>query len=160
MTISLGLIMAATLLASILLTGWTCFRAGREDGYEEGRADRAQEKLTERRSAAPRHARTAPRRDREGMAVAPPGPFPPVPAARPPWYRHVPPRTWTDAASIMPVLWAAPGTQVPYRPQPSGTSPRAITGTMPRVHLTGDDDTGEIRRIGAETIAAIEEGRI
>ena len=146
MTISLGLIMAATLLASILLTGWTCFRAGREDGYEEGRADRAQEKLTERRSAAPRHARTAPRRDREGMAVAPPGPFPPVPAARPPWYQYVQPRT--------------PGTQVPYRPQPSGTSPRAITGTMPRVHLTGDDDTGEIRRIGAETLAAIEEGRI
>jgi hypothetical protein len=31
---------------------------------------------------------------------------------------------------------------------------------MPRVHLTGDDDTGEIRRIGAETVAAIEEGRI
>jgi hypothetical protein len=60
----------------------------------------------------------------------------------------------------MPVLWAAPGTQVPYRPQPSGTSPRAATGTMPRVHLTGDDDTGEIRRIGAETIAAIEQGRV
>ena len=58
------------------------------------------------------------------------------------------------------VMWAAPGTQVPYRPQPSGTSPRAVTGTMPRVHLTGDDDTGEIRRIGAETIAAIEQGRI
>jgi len=136
---------------------------GRSDGYAEQRADRAEEQLTERRSArAGRHARTAPARDREGTDMAPPGPFPPVPATRPPWYRTIPPRerTWTDAASIDPVVWAAPGTEVPWRPQPSGTSPKPVTGTMPRVHLTGDDDTGEIRRIGAETIAAIEQGRV
>jgi hypothetical protein len=138
------------------------YAIGRTDGYAEQRADAAQERLAGRRAArVPRHARTAPRRDREETPAAP-GPFPPVPAARPPWYRTIPPRarTWTDAASIAPVLWAAPGTQVPYRPQPSGTSPRAVTGTMPRVHLTGDDDTGNIRRIGDETIAAIENGRI
>jgi hypothetical protein len=139
------------------------YALGRSDGYAERDVDAAEEQLTGQRAArSPRHARTGQTRDREGTDMAPPGPFPPVPATRPPWYRTVPPRarTWTDAASIMPVMWAAPGTQVPYRPQPSGTSPRAVTGTMPRVHLTGDDDTGEIRRIGAETIAAIEEGRI
>ena len=139
------------------------YALGRSDGYAERDADQVEEKLTERRSArAPRHARTAPRRDQEGSAPIPPGPFPLVPAARPPWYRHVPPRerTWTDAASIMPVMWAAPGTEVPWRPQPSGTSPRPVTGTLPRIRLTGDDDMGEIRAIGAAMVAAIEEGRI
>ena len=62
--------------------------------------------------------------------------------------------------AIMPVLWAAPGTEVPWRPQPSGTSPRPVTGTLPRIRLTGDDDMGEIRAIGAAMVAAIEEGRI
>ena len=156
-----------TWIIIILAAGWPAMfclglaighYVGRDDGYEEGRADAAEKMLTERQAAAPRHARPA-SRDRAGTAM-PPRPVPPVPAARPAGYRTIPPRTWTDAASIMPVMWAAPGTQVPYRPQPSGTSPRAVTGTMPRVHLTGDDDTGEIRRIGAETIAAIEEGRI
>ena len=134
---------------------------GRDDGYEECRADAAEKMLTERRAAAPRHARPA-SRDQEGAAASPPGPFPLVPAARPPWYRHVPPRerTWTDAASIMPVMWAAPGTQLPYRPQPSGVSGNPDTGTLPRIKLTGDDDTGEIRAIGAAMVAAIEEGRI
>ena len=137
------------------------YALGRSDGYAERDADAAEEQLTEQRAArSPRHARTGQTRDREGTAIAPPGPFPPVPATRPPWYRTIPPRTWTDAASIAPVVWAAPGTEVPWRPQPSGTSPKPVTGTMPRVHLTGDDDTGEIRRIGAETIAAIEEGRV
>ena len=123
---------------------------GRSDGYAERDADQVEEKLTERRSArAPRHARTAPPRDQEGTAASPPGPFPLVPAARPPWYRHVPP-----------VMWAAPGTQLPYRPQPSGVSGNPDTGTLPRIKLTGDDDTGEIRAIGAAMVAAIEEGRI
>jgi hypothetical protein len=135
---------------------------GRGDGYEEGRIDAAQEKIAERRAArVPRHARTAPRRDREETATTP-GPFPLVPATGPGWYRPVPParRAWTDAASIAPVLLAAPGTRIPWHPQPSGTSPRAVTGTLPRLKLTGDDDTGEIRRCGAASVAAIEEGRI
>jgi hypothetical protein len=57
-------------------------------------------------------------------------------------------------------VWAAPGTEVPWRPQPSGTSPRPVTGTLPRIKLSDEATTGEIRAIGAAMVAAIEEGRI
>jgi len=125
------------------------YALGRSDGYAERDADAAEEELTEQRSArAGRHARTAPARDREGTGISPPGPFPPVPATRPPWYLPAP------------VTWASPGTSIPGRPQPSGTSPRPVTGPLPRVRLTDDATTGEIRAIGAAMVAAIEEGRI
>ena len=54
------------LITVILAAGWPAMfciglaighYTGRDDGYEEGRADAAEKMLTERQAAAPRHAR-------------------------------------------------------------------------------------------------------
>ena len=60
---------------------------GRDDGYEECRADAAEKKLTERRAAAPRHARPA-CRYQSGRAAGTRGNGPGGMGADPSWSRR------------------------------------------------------------------------
>lgn len=139
-----GIVLVAALLTFGL---YAFYRAGREAGYEEGRADRAQAQLAERRAQRRepgRHARTQPRQ-------------------QPPWHTGTPgPAALPSggAIAVMVARWqAAKPAVTPPRVDTVLLTPEAApdktgapdTGTMPRV-----TDTGEIAAITDQFIADLE----
>jgi hypothetical protein len=135
---------------------WCFYRAGRDTGYDEGRADAYTELLEQRTAleAAGRHARAEAPPELEA-AAAPAGtsigPWQISDSGAYPPYR-APNRSWTDAASIMPVAWPLSATTatVLIRGSQRGRYPDQNTGRLGKL-----TDTGEIRAITDEAIAAM-----
>src|SRR5271165_4462912 len=115
-------------VACLALAGWSLYRAGRESGYEEGRADAYTEcrGMMETRAPGwpgPRHAKSQPR----ASAPSPPAAVPPE-------------RTgWFETALLAP------------SPAPA-VDGAEDTGTMGRVKLS-TGDTGEMRAVTDDWIA-------
>jgi hypothetical protein len=125
---------------------WCFYRAGRDTGYDEGRADAYTELLEQRAAleAAGRHARAAAPAELEAAAA-------PAAGRVPQQYRsnH---QMWTDAASIMPVTLPRPPriATVLVSGSQRGRYPDQNTGRLGKL-----TDTGEIRALSAETDEAI-----
>jgi hypothetical protein len=149
-------ILIGGLLAIALLLGlafYATYRAGREDGYEQGYGDARQEKLTEdRRSRAERAGR-----HRAGQPRAWPSPAPaavpsdprPGPVTLPSGgaigvflARHKDAVTARDIDTVLLAPQASPSL--------TGV---ADTGTMTKVKLSTDPDTGEMRAVTDAWIA-------
>lgn len=151
-------ILIGGLAAIALLVGlaiYAAYRAGREDGYEEGRGDRLEERAEEQKAG--RHRMSQPRASTSPApaAVTPdpkPGPAQPSGGAIGVFLA----RNYRAARGVDTVLLA---------PQPSPhLTGAADTGTMTRVHLPADvTDTGELRAIeaiGDKLVEQIERGQI
>lgn len=131
-------ILIGGLAAIALLVGlaiYAAYRAGREDGYEEGRGDRLEERAEEQKAG--RHRMSHPRVSSPSPELAPADAQP----------EPTPGLAW----NIDTVLLAP-------QPAPKVTGV-ADTGTLPRIKL-GTGTTGEIRAVGAELIARIERGEL
>jgi hypothetical protein len=148
-----GLVLVVALTA---LAMWAFYRAGRETGYEEGRAD-AYAAALERRPAPGRHRVSQPR----AALPLPPAAGRPVPARS---RQPKPSRTGLvadarDSRGALTTVTAADIGEVFLPPQAAPSKHGAArTGTMPRVQLTAGATTGEIRAVGDELVAAIERG--
>ena len=147
-----GLCLVAALA---ILSHWACYRAGREDGYEQGRGDQLAERQEKRHEA--RHARTAPRRAPERTSLVQDDPPEPE---RVFWDRdeavggpvEFDGSTYTEymrkRLATVDVVLPEPGK---YTPQPvRSTAPD--TGTMSKVELV-DASTGEMRAVTDKFIA-------
>ena len=129
-------------LVILLLTAamWAFYRAGRETGYEEGRADAYAEKLAENRAARGRHAMSQPRAE----APAPAPELARVTPEREPWYQVFHATPAAPAATAIDTVLLTPEAAPAKNGAPD-------TGTMPRV-----TDTGSIPAITDTFIADME----
>jgi hypothetical protein len=162
------IIILSSVAALGIFWSWCCWRAGRETGYEIGRADayaevgRAQ-KQERAEWAGPRHAKSQPRADLplQPAAATSSGPEP-TPEDRGSWFGQPPigltlPPGVTLVSPIDTALLADPSPA----PAVNGT---ADTGTMPKLRIpSGTTDTGELRAIesiGDAMVRRIENGEL
>jgi hypothetical protein len=148
--ILLGGLAAIALLVGLAI--YAAYRAGREDGYEQGYGDARQEKLTEdrrvRAEKAGRHRAGQPR------AAA----LPSQPAAVQPDLKPGPVKLPSGGAiGYMVARYAAAKPAVDtvlLAPQPSpALTGAADTGTMTKVRLSDAPDTGEFKAVTDAWIA-------
>ena len=150
-----GLCLVAALA---ILSHWACYRAGREDGYEQGRADRREGELAERKAERheARHARTAPRRAPERTSLVQDDPPEPE---RVSWDRpeavggpvEIPGKWYADymrtRMAAANVVLPEPGTYLPQPGRDSGPG----TETLTRLELPAT--TGEMAAVTDDYIA-------